>query len=407
MMMMTKKILYCEGNPDGTIGGSYYCLYDLVNNIDKTKYVPIVMFRTDNLLIPKLRNDGIETHIFEKPKAMNIRLITKKYPKSLRMVFNLFIPLQKFYNFVYRFIIPALKIAFYLKRNRFDLVHLNNAIVRNYDFMLAAKIARIKCLTHERGINIYYPKTARFYGKRLEAIITISNAVKNNLKSHGINYSNVITIYDCIDPTRLQLKKSPEEIRNLFGIKSSSPIIGVVGNIKEWKGQETVIRATALIKKERPDIKCFLVGAVSDERYAKRLSMICSEKGLEQNIIFTGFQEHVADFMNVMDVVIHSSIDPEPFGIVNLEAMALKKPVVSTNIGAPPEVIVDGKTGLLVTPRDPEELATAVIDLLSDRNMRSRMGKAGYERLCEKFTLSINVQQTEALYNKIFSQAGK
>lgn len=405
--MVRKKILYLEGNTDGTVGGSYYCLYDLVKNINIKKYNPIVVFRTNNTLIPKFHESGIETHIIKKPKAINFKSIFKKSPKSLRVFVTILTPLQKFYNVTYRFILPALKIAFYLRKYRFDLVHLNNSIVRNDDFMFATKIARVKCLTHERGINTYYPKTARFFGKHLEAIIAISDAVKDNLRIHGINYPNIITIYDCIDTNRMQLTKRSEEIRKIFRIDASSPVIGVVGNIKEWKGQEAVIKAVELIKKKEPKIVCLLVGAISSENFYQKLLNLCYKLRLEKNIIFTGFQENVADFMNVVDVVIHSSIEPEPFGIVNLEAMALKKPVVSTNIGAPLEVIVDGKTGLLVTPGDPVALARAVMGLLSDRNMRNRMGKAGYKRLCEEFTLSRNVQRTEALYDKIFSQAGK
>ncbi len=400
---MVKTILYCEGNTDRTIGGSYYCLYDLVRDIDKNKYKPIVVFRTDNKLIPDFKKNGIETHIIKKNRALSLRELADRYSLKLERTIRLLLPLQKAYNFLFRFLIPAFKVFIYIKKWDVDLVHLNNAIVRNFDFMLAARLAGVRCITHERGINDFYPKTSRIFAKRLDAIISISKAVKNNLIKHKIDNANILIIRDCIDQTRIKISKTDEEVRQHLKIEPTSPVIGVVGNIKRWKGQETVIRATYLIKKRYPDIKCLVVGAVSHINYGNKLQKICDEKDLNENIIFTGYQKNVPNFMNAMSIVIHSSILPEPFGIVNLEAMALKKPVVSTNIGAPLEVVVDGKTGILVTPGEPDALAAAVLGLLAEPKTMKKMGEAGYERLCNEFTLSQNTGKTQELYQRLLA----
>ena len=219
----------------------------------------------------------------------------------------------------------------------------------------------------------------------------------------GLDYPNVHTIHCGIDLNRYHILKTPDELRKEYHIGNDSPVIGVVGNIKDWKGQETVVRATQIVKQVFPHVRCVLVGGTSDRNlyYLEMLRELCKRLSLTENVIFTGFQNNPIDFMNLMDVVIHSSIKPEPFGIVNLEAMYLKKPVISTKIGAPIEIFEDGKSGILVEPGNPQELAEACILLLKDREKAKAMGMAAYERLTKKFTLEKNVQKTEELYDTI------
>jgi len=130
---------------------------------------------------------------------------------------------------------------------------------------------------------------------------------------------------------------------------------------------------------------------------------LVDEFNLKNNVIFTGFQKNVANFINAMDVVIHTSVLPEPFGRVILEPMALKKPVIATNIGAPPEIIVDRKTGLLVPPRDPFSLSEAVALLLENPIRAKGMGEEGYSRLVDNFSLAKNISKTTTLYDRLLA----
>lgn len=405
-MTKTKKILYCEGNVDGTVGGSYYLLFDLVLSLDKTKYCPVVVFYTDNILVPKLRRAGIETHVFKRSEPVVFGRNDKGSSKILKLFYDFLKPLQKAINIFVRLVFPGIKYAVYLKKNRFDMVNLNNSVVHNHDWMLGAKIAGVKCLTHEMGINNYFPRLARYFGKRLDAVICLSYAISDNMKSLGLNYPNITTIHCGIDLDRYQVKKKPDQLRKIYQIEKIDPIIGVVGNVKKWKGQETVVRATALIKEKRSNVKCVLVGdnSVNDRYYYDSLIRLCEELDISENIIFTGFQKNVVDFMNLMDIVIHSSIEPEPFGIVNLEAMSVKKPVISTKIGAPAEIYQNGISGILVEAGNPKELADACLDLLENPEKARKMGLAAYERLRNEFMLEKNIKQTEKVYDSILAQ---
>jgi glycosyltransferase involved in cell wall biosynthesis len=223
------------------------------------------------------------------------------------------------------------------------------------------------------------------------------------MKRRGCNWLHIHTIHCGIDLSRYQILRSSEEIRSLYHIRKNDPVIGVVGNIKEWKGQETVVRAMAIAVKHFPNLKCFLVGgsASSDKVYRQRLEQLCDDLKIESHVIFTGFQANPIEFMNAMDIVIHSSIHPEPFGIVNLEAMSLKKPVISTDIGAPCEIFEHGRSGLLVTPGVPEKLAQSIVDLLSNPEFAIDLGRNAYIRLQNHFTLEKNVRQTTDIYDSL------
>jgi len=387
---MRKKILYCENNVDGTVGGSYYSLLFLVKGLDKKKYEPTVIFYKDNEVIPEFRSLGIETHIFNKPNPVIFRK-------------HVFSPFQKLINFLKRLIIPALKYSFYLKQNNIHLVHLNNSLLYNHDWMLAAKLARIKCITHERGINQRYSFFSKFFGRRLSKVICISEAVKSNMIQKGVELPNLDVIYNGLNPIEITVKINKTELLKMHGIDRKGPVIGIIGNIKEWKGQDVVIRAIKFIKEKFPFVKCFIVGqaSVEDKYYEAKLIKLMSSLELSKNVIFTGYKKNVADYINIMDIVIHASVLPEPFGRVLLEAMAMKKPVIGSRDGAVPEIIDNGKTGFTFTPGDAQELAHYLEILLSHQEKASRFGELGYARLINKFHILKNIESTQDLYQSI------
>ena len=116
---------------------------------------------------------------------------------------------------------------------------------------------------------------------------------------------------------------------------------------------------------------------------------------LADRVIFTGYQKYPAACMAAMDVVVHTSTSPEPFGLVVLEGMALGKPVVATAHGGPLDVVVEGGTGFLTAPGDAAELAAVLVRLLGDADLRQRVGAAGRARFLDKFTAERNVRQLE------------
>lgn len=403
--MEKTTVLYCESNIDGTIGGSFYSLLFLVEALDPQRFRRIVVFYQDHSLIPRFRASGIEVLVLEPPKPIDL---TNRAGTSLGRLFRPFLAVsQKGANAFRGLILQVLKFAQLLKNEKIDLIHLNNSVTRNHPWMIAARLSRVPCITHERGINTKFSLMSSKLAKGLNAIICISHAVRRCLEDNGIGKDNLHVIYNGLDPDRINADKEPSEIRSLFGISEEQPVIGIVGNIKEWKGQESVVRAVKLIKERIPNISCLLVGdtSPSDLYYEKRLRNYVEEVEIQDNVVFTGYQQNVGDFINIMDVVIHASMDPEPFGRVLLEAMAMRKPIVGARAGAIPEIIEEGKTGMMFEPGDAAELAECITELISSPKKAVLLGNSGYDRLRDHFHINKNVEQTMGLYGKVLGKS--
>jgi glycosyltransferase involved in cell wall biosynthesis len=126
--------------------------------------------------------------------------------------------------------------------------------------------------------------------------------------------------------------------------------------------------------------------------------------GLSHAVRLVGFHSDVFPFYFAADVVVLSSIEPEPFGMVLVEAMTCAKPVVATKIGAAQEIVESGVTGLLVPPQDAEHLAQAIETLLSDSDRRLRMGQAGAARVRDYFSAQRMVHELQAIYDLLVGE---
>jgi glycosyltransferase involved in cell wall biosynthesis len=158
--------------------------------------------------------------------------------------------------------------------------------------------------------------------------------------------------------------------------------VGIVGRLEPWKGQEIFLRAAARLAKARADLRFMVVGGAIlgwEGSYPDNLRGMAADLGVADRVHFAGHQADVYPWYDALDVVVHASFD-EPFGLVLVEAMALGKPLVATNVGGPPEIVEDGTSGLLVPPGDPEQLARAVERILADRGLASALSRGAVER---------------------------
>lgn len=390
-MTRAKRILYVEGNVDGTVGGSFFSLFFLTSGLDRSRFEPVVYFCADNPLIPRFRAAGIDTRVRPPAAPFTSRTLPRVMTKLI--------------NFVRGFVLEPLRLAWLLKRERIDMVHLNNAIVRNHSWMIAARLCALPCVTHERGINDSYAERSQVLGRELAAVICISGAVRSNFQARNVRGLRLVTVPNGLDHRQMRVTQEPTHIRAELAIPAHMRVIGIVGNIKQWKGQEIVIRAMQQVRETMPDVVCLLIGDSSpdDIEYRRHVERLIRDLGLERHIIVTGYRSNVSDYVNALEVLIHASVAPEPFGRVLLEGMALRKPLVASNGGAVPEIVQHGVTGLLFTPGDAEDLARALLVLLGNRELVCAMGEAGFTRLVEHFGIDSNVRQTQALYEEIFA----
>jgi glycosyltransferase involved in cell wall biosynthesis len=389
-----RRVLYVEGNVDGTIGGSFFSLLFLVSGLDRSRYEPIVLFAVPNELQPRFHAAGIRTVVRGMPPATQL-------PTPAGRI------LAKAINFVRGWILEPMRLARFLRKERIDLLHLNNSITRNHPWMIAARRAGIPCMTHERGINFVFQPRARHLAKGLRAVISISKAVTDNFSERGLGDLPIVTIHNGLDADEMRVTRDPAAVRAELGVPAGSRVVGIVGNIKLWKGQEVVIRAMARLREEFPDVVCLLIGdtSPSDAAYRELIRALIGELGLERTVLITGYRRDVPNYIAVLDIMIHASIDPEPFGRVLLEGMALRKPLVASDGGAVPEIVVDQGTGLLFKPGDPAALAAALATLLRDPARARAMGEAGRERLLAHYSIRRNVERTQEVYEQLIGGA--
>jgi glycosyltransferase involved in cell wall biosynthesis len=387
------RILYVEGNVDGTLGGSFFSLLFLVSGLDRTRFDPVVFFAADNTLRPRFHAAGIETQVRPSPRPVTVagpmgRLLSKGL------------------NFLRGSVIEPLRLARLLRRERIGLLHLNNSITRNHSWTIGALLAGVPVVTHERGINDRFKHRDLLLGRRMDSVICISGAVRDNFSARGVRDLRLVTIHNGLDPAQMRVTRTVDDVRAELRVSPAARLIGIVGNIKPWKGQEVVIRAMARLRDEFADVVCLLIGDTStdDMPYRERMHALIAELGLADRVLITGFKQDIANYVNVLELQVHASVAPEPFGRVLLEAMALEKPLVASGDGAVPEIIVDGETGLLFPPNDPEVLATKLRTLLGDTQRMAAMGRAGRGRLETEFSITRNVEETQRLYERLLAR---
>lgn len=197
------------------------------------------------------------------------------------------------------------------------------------------------------------------------------------------------------DPYR---RERPPERRVRDG---STATIGLVGRISPWKGQDVFLRAMSEVRRTVPGLRPRIIGDVmfDETEYAVSLKELSSELSLQDIVEWRGFRSDVEAELAEMDVLVHCSTIPEPFGMVVVEGMAAGLPVIATSIGGPTEVIQDGVDGMLVVPNDPGALASAITHLLTG-DMAARMGEAAQET-AQRFTPELAGAQVEELYDRL------
>jgi glycosyltransferase involved in cell wall biosynthesis len=225
-------------------------------------------------------------------------------------------------------------------------------------------------------------------GNRFAAqIVTNSEASKLAFVAAGGRKVGVSVVYNGIDAAAFEKHglSSREKIRRALGIAKDTSVIGVFSRLAPWKGQHIFLEALAGL----PGVHGLLVGAplFREAGYEEELRTSVTRLGLGGRIHFLGFREDIPALLQAVDVAVHTSIAPEPFGRVIVEGMLAGKPVIATRAGGACEIIVDQVTGRLVQPGDPIELASALKDLLQEPEKASAMATAGFLSARERFSV--------------------
>lgn len=242
----------------------------------------------------------------------------------------------------------------------------------------------------------------RRYLRYADRICAISNALKDALMVHGV--SDVTVIYNGIAVDEWTVSElAISELKTKHGLHGKK-ILFFSGRLNESKGGSKLIQALPHIVREVPNTVLLVAGAVDE--YAQRMMREAENLGVGSALIFTGWidRDDIKVAYGASDVVLMPSLCFDAFGRVNIEAMASRKPVVSTQYGGSREVVEDGVSGYIIDPRDSNSIAEKVIDLLTNPEKAKQFGEVGYERAMKEFNLDRKVNEYILLYNSCLTK---
>lgn len=386
-------------------GGAINSLSQLVRTLDKDRFEPIVVSGQAPGRLAEYFPGSICYHMVPKLSWINNQLfrglvsipllgsgIGRQWANLLRYIYWLCVVyLPEGYRY-YRL----------GKRHRVSAVHLNNIMGSQLSGIIAAKLLRVPCIAHLRDFEEVHPLT-RCYGRMIDRHIAISSAIRENLLQLGIPAEKISLVHDGIELKSEPDKENCSELFEEFGVTTSNPRFGNFGRVTSWKGVREFLLAAQQVIGEIPHARAFVVGSSSAENAAflEEMKQLAVDLGIEKQVVFTGYRRDVSKLMQFMDLIVHASTKPEPFGMVLIEGMAMAKPVVATRGGGPLDIVDDGRTGLLVNTGDVDGMARTVIDLLRAPERAKRMGRAGRARVEELFSNVRYATQMEEIYNEI------
>ena len=382
------------------LGGGEIALLNLLRHLSHESYQPVVLLFMDGPLAWRLREAGVETHIL--PLSPNVIHASKDAlgGKSLTRVRDIFD--------VFRHVG---KVAGFIRAHRIDLIH-TNSLKADIIGGLAARLAGRPVIWHirDRIANDYLPRSVVVLFRWLCGVIphyVLANSLGTLRTVVRSDRANAMAVPSGVDLRgRVHLVHDGTQAAasiTVIGSANKDPLIGLVGRLTPWKGQHVFLRAAARIAEKYPDARFQIIGAAlfSEHEYESQIRNLARELGLENRVEFTGFRENVPELIAQLTILVHASTTGEPFGQVVIEGMAASKPVVATNGGGIPEIVIDGVTGLLVRMGDSEAMADAILRLLADPNRAMEMGRLGRQRVVANFTIERTASQVAEIYAKI------
>jgi glycosyltransferase involved in cell wall biosynthesis len=299
------------------------------------------------------------------------------------------------------------RLASVVRDRRVDLIHTHD----NKSHFLGRVVGRrlgIPVISTFHGqtkfgleLNIFKRTLYHWLVRKTDGLVTrfiaVSSELRNELLRRGIEPCRISHIPNGIDADQFLASASAAPSREREGLPDEAYVVGIVGRLSGEKGHRHFLEAVAPLCRERRNLRCLVVG---DGPLRAALESDVTKLGIREQVVFAGFRRDIATMYALMDVVVLPSLG-EGLPVTLLEAMAMGKPMVATRVGGVPEVIDDGRDGLIVPPANSDSLRVALDRMLQDTTFAERLGRAAAEKVRTRFSADLLARRTTEVYRQV------
>ncbi len=375
-----KNILFIHQSAE--LYGSDKTLLLLLKHLDKKEFLPIVILPSNGPLKDALEKESIKVFIAPVLK-LHRQIFTPKnlinFVKEIKSAISILDNLHQHYNF--------------------DVVYSNTLAVLLG--MIYAKKRNIKHLWHVHEIIVYPKPIATIFpmllNKYADVVVCNSNTtMKNLINRKKLLKDKTTVIFNGIEELALQpivLSKTD------FGFNNDDIIITLVGRINRLKGHKWLLNTFIKHLSQNPKVKLLFVGAPfkGQDYFLHEIQQIIQDNKLQQQVNILPFTNDLSKIWAITDIAVMPSTEAESFGLVAIEAMLEKKPVVGSNHGGLTEIIINNETGFLVEPNNENALSEALIKLIESPELRSSFGENGRQRVINEFNIDSHLKKISEL----------
>jgi glycosyltransferase involved in cell wall biosynthesis len=368
------KVLYVSAGAER--GGVEVVLLNTVLSLDRARFKPVVLFLRNGPFVNEVKATGTETHVIEAGRVRHALRGAGAVRRTVALI----------------------------REEGINLVHSHNAVAHIYGGM-AALFAGVRSLFHLHGV----PKPAASREGFLDLLsvtvpagrtLACSNYVATAFRRAWFSRRPISVVHNGTFPPELAIREVPSVAKE-FGIPNNGRLVLMAARLQRWKGVHIFVDAAAIVTKSHPEARFMIVGGALfglEQEYPLQLRRQIDALRLTNVVQLVGHRPDISRFYLAADVVVHCSIEPEPFAMVILEALACARPVIASDSGGTSEIIENDVTGLLVPPNDPQRLAQTIVSLLDYPERAVRMGQAGAARVRDSFTAAQMTQRLERIY---------
>jgi glycosyltransferase involved in cell wall biosynthesis len=373
------RVLYLMAN--AVPGGAERATMLMLGSHRRERYEPGVLFFSNGPLVEEARQLGIRVHVLQRPMRL-------RNPLSVAIAIS--------------------ETASIIREHRYSLVH----SCMSYPHLVgevAARLAGVPAVLYQHGpVGTWMDGAATLV--QCDRILvnsqfTAAEQRRCDWRTRDVTVAPYGIDLAIGDADRARLR---EWVNREHHLDVDAPLLGIIARFDPWKGIDIALRAVAPLLRARPTLRFLVVGGQYRHfhpTYGDQLHAIVREEGVEAQVIFTGYRLDVRPYYARLTGLVHASLQPEPFGLTIIEAMAARVPVIAARGGGPAEIIDEGVDGLLHTAGNVDELRAAMGRLLDDEPLRRSMIEAGSRKVEARYRPSSMMRTIEGVYDELLEDA--